>query len=34
MWPHMNASQRPWVDFAPNWHGQPQAQGQFSNSVP
>src|SRR5271163_4480312 len=34
MWPHMNASQRPWVDFAPNWHGQPQAQMQFSNSVP
>src|SRR5208283_2483991 len=34
MWPPINASQRPWVDFAPNWHGQPQAQGQFSNSVP
>src|SRR5246127_5614671 len=34
MWPHMNASQCPWVDFAPNWHGQPGAQLQFSNSVP
>jgi hypothetical protein len=30
----MNASQRPWVDFAPNWHGQPQAQLQFSSSEP
>src|ERR1700758_2113363 len=34
MWPHMNASQCPCVDFAPNWHGQPGAQLQFSNSVP
>jgi hypothetical protein len=34
MWPHITVSQCPWVDFAPNWHGQPQAQLQFVNSVP
>src|ERR1700737_3208877 len=34
MWPHITVSQCPWVVFAPNWHGQPQAQLQFVNSVP
>src|SRR3954452_22232773 len=34
MWPHITVSQCPYVVFAPNWHGHPQAQLQFVNSVP